>query len=172
MEKALQVPSRFAIQDFKLMARNNAFNFSRLSKYNYEYLVLEEVILLEYLIYHHVRKLEIPAQASRIEQETGLKKHRQQKALDLLSEKGFVEVEQLQHRKKLAFNAEKVALSSQRIFLKESKSVMRYLGQLIVIPATKKEKPQAPITKVKKTNVPKTASGKVALPANQTSLFD
>ncbi len=154
------------------MARNNALNFNRLSKYNYEYLCLEEVIFLEYLIYHHVHKLEIPVQASRVEQETGLKKHRQQKALDLLAEKGFVQIEQLQHRKKVQLNAEKVALSPQRIFLKESKSVMRYLGQLITVPTPKKEKNNAPIAKPKKQVVSKSASGKVALPANQTSLFD
>lgn len=162
------------------MARNNAFNFNRLSKYNYEFLCLEEVIFLEYLIYHHVHKLEIPAQNSRIEQETGLKKHRQQKALDLLSEKGFVQVEQLQHRKKVVLNAEKVAFSPKRIFLKESKSILRYLGQLVAPAPAKKEKAQTTtplaspekVTKRQPAAVAKSASGKPALPANQTSLFD
>ena len=159
------------------MARNNAFNFNRLSKYNYEHLCLEEVIFLEYLIYHHIHKLEIPAQSSRIEQETGLKKHRQQKALDLLSEKGFVQVEQLQHRKKVALNAEKVALSPKRIFLKESKSILRYLGQLIAPPAVKKEKNQTPMASPEKAQkrqagAVKSASGKAVLPPNQISLFD
>lgn len=160
------------------MARNNAFNFNRLSKYNYEFLCLEEVIFLEYLIYHHVHKLEIPAQSSRIEQETGLKKHRQQKAMDLLSEKGFVQVEQLQHRRKVALNAEKVAFSPKRIFLKESKSILRYLGQLVAPAPMKKEKvPATPLASPEKVvkrqpAVVKSASGKPALPANQTSLFD
>lgn len=154
------------------MARNNAFNFNRLSKYNYEYLILEEVIFLEYLIYHHIHKLEIPVQSSRVEQETGLKKHRQQKAIDLLVEKGFILSEQLQHRKKITLNAEKVALSPQRIFLKESKSIMRYLGQLIAPTPAKKEKVQVLITKPKKQAAIKSASGKAVLPINQTSLFD
>jgi len=159
------------------MARNNAFNFNRLSKYNYEYLCLEEVIFLEYMIYHHVHKLEIPAQSSRIEQETGLKKHRQQKALDLLSEKGFVQIEHLQHRKKVALNAEKVALSPKRIFLKESKSILRYLGQLIAPPVVKKEKNQTPMASPEKPQkrqpaAVKSASGKAVLPPNQISLFD
>lgn len=154
------------------MARNNAFNFNRLSRYNYEYLALEEVIFLEYLIYHHTRKLELPVQISRVEQETGLKKHRQQKAIDLLLEKGFIQLEQLQHRRKIILNAEKVALSSQRIFLKENKSIIKYLGQLIM-PIAKKEKEKEksqPIAKPKKPA--KSASGKPALPVNQIGLFD
>ncbi len=151
------------------MARNNALNFNRLSKYNYEYLCLEEVIFLEYLIFHQVRKIEIPVQASRIEQETGLKKHRQQKALELLSEKGFVIVDTQQQRRKITLNAEKVALSPQRIFLKTNKSVIRFLGQLIA-PATQKEKTKQALTKPKK--VAKSASGKAVLPVNQIGLFD
>jgi len=154
------------------MARNNALNFSRLSKYNYEYLSLEEVIFLEYLIFHQVRKIEIPVQASRIEQETGLKKHRQQKALELLTEKGFAVVDNQTSRRKLSLNAEKVALSPQRIFLKVNKSIIRFLGQLIAVPTTKeKEKAkQQPISKPKK--AAKSASGKTVLPVNQIGLFD
>ena len=154
------------------MARNNALNFSRLSKYNYEYLSLEEVIFLEYLIFHQVRKIEIPVQASRIEQETGLKKHRQQKALELLSEKGFVQIDNQQQRRKVILNGEKVALSPQRIFLKANKSIIRFLGQLVAPPSTQKEKEKAkqPLAKPKK--VAKSASGKAILPVNQIGLFD
>ena len=154
------------------MARNNALNFSRLSKYNYEFLSLEEVIFLEYLIFHQVRKIEIPVQSSRIEQETGLKKHRQQKALELLTEKGFAIVDNQASRRKVSLNAEKVALSPQRIFLKVNKSIIRFLGQLIAVPTTKeKEKAKLqPISKPKK--AAKSASGKAVLPVNQIGLFD
>jgi hypothetical protein len=154
------------------MARNNALNFSRLSKYNYEYLSLEEVIFLEYLIFHQVRKIEIPVQSSRIEQETGLKKHRQQKALELLTEKGFAVVDNQTNRRRVSLNAEKVALSPQRIFLKVNKSIIRFLGQLIAVPTTKeKEKAKLqPISKPKK--AVKSASGKAVLPVNQIGLFD
>lgn len=171
MEKQSKQGFKFAYQDTNKMARNNALNFNRLSKYNYEYLSLEEVIFLEYLIFHQVRKIEIPVQASRIEQETGLKKHRQQKALDLLSEKGFVVVDTQQQRRKVILNAEKVALSSQRIFLKVNKSLIRFLGQLIASPTQKeKEKAKQPMTKPKKPA--KSASGKAVLPQNQIGLFD
>lgn len=153
------------------MARNNALNFNRLSKYNYEYLSLEEVIFLEYLIFHQVRKIDIPVQASRIEQETGLKKHRQQKALELLSEKGFVAVDSQSTRRKVILNSEKVALSPQRIFLKVNKSIIRFLGQLVAPPTTKeKEKAKQPISKPKK--AAKSASGKAVMPVNQIGLFD
>lgn len=151
------------------MARNNALNFNRLSRYNYDFISLEEVIFLEYLIFHFVRKIEIPVQVSRVEQETGLKKHRQQRAIDFLSEKNFIQVEQVQNRRKIQLNTEKIALSSQRIFIKENKSILRFLGQLIVVPV-KKEKPGTPISKPKKPA--KSVSGKVAPTQNQISLFE
>ncbi len=133
------------------MARNNAFNFNRLSRYNYEFISLEEVIFLEYLIFHFVRKLEIPVQISRVEQETGLKKHRQQRAIDSLTEKNFIQVEQVQNRRKIQINCEKVALSSQRIFIKENKSIQRFLGQLI-LPPVKKRKRECSYFKTQKTS--------------------
>ena len=131
------------------MARNNAFNFNRLSRYNFEFISIEEVIFLEYLIFHFVRKIEIPVQISRVEQETGLKKHRQQRAIDSLVEKNFIQVEQVQNRRKIQIDCEKVALSSKRLFIKENKSILRFLGQLIV-PVVKKEKGNSPISKPKK----------------------
>ena len=151
------------------MARNNAFNFNRLSRYNFEFISIEEVIFLEYLIFHFVRKIEIPVQISRVEQETGLKKHRQQRAIDSLSEKNFILVEQVQNRRKIQIDCEKVALSSKRLFIKENKSILRFLGQLIV-PIIKKEKGNSPISKPKKAS--KTASGKPALTQNQINLFE
>ena len=155
------------------MARNNAFNFNRLSRYNYDFLCLEEVIMLEYLIFHQVRKIDIPVQSSRVEQETGLKKHRQQKALELLSEKKFVKVETLQQRKKITLNGELINLSAQRIFPKINKSILRFLNQTIYSNTTPKEKPKAKQSASSKSvKTPKTASGKVAMPANQIGLFD
>ncbi|MBC7391427.1 MAG: hypothetical protein H7329_19670 [Opitutaceae bacterium] len=151
------------------MARNNALNFNRLSRYNYDFISLEEVIFLEYLIFHFVRKLEIPVQTSRVEQETGLKKHRQQRAIDSLTDKNFIQVEQVQNRRKIQINCEKVALSSQKIFIKDNKSILRFLGQLIV-PTVKKEKSSTPISKPKKPA--KSASGKPAITQNQINLFE
>ena len=151
------------------MSRNNAFNFNRLSRYNFEFIALEEVIFLEYLIFHFVRKIELPVQISRVEQETGLKKHRQQRAIDSLTEKNFIQVEQVQNRRKIQLNCEKVALSSKRIFIKENKSILRFLGQLIAPPA-KKEKSSTPISKPKKPA--KSASGKPVLTQNQINHFE
>ena len=127
---------------------------------------------MSYLIFHQVRKIDIPVQASRIEQETGLKKHRQQKALELLTEKGFAIVDNQTSRRKVSLNAEKIAVSAQRIVLKVNKSIIRFLGQLIAVPTTKeKEKAKLqPISKPKK--VAKSASGKAVLPINQIALFD
>lgn len=158
----------FAVHKNK-MARNNAFNFNRLSRYNYDFISLEEVIFLEYLIFHFVRKLEIPVQISRVEQETGLKKHRQQRAIDSLTEKNFIQVEQVQNRRKIQINREKVILSSQKIFIKENKSIQRFLGQLIV-PLVKKEKGSSPNSKSKKPV--KSTTGKLNLTQNQINLFE
>jgi hypothetical protein len=112
-------------------------------------------------------------QSSRVEQETGLKKHRQQKALELLSEKGFVKVESIQHRKKITLNGELVNQSAQRIFPKINKSILRFLSQIITTTSSPKEKTKAKqVPASKATKTPKSASGKVTMPANQIGLFD
>jgi len=173
VEKTSFHPSMFVSLAESTMAKNNSLNFSRLSKYNYEYLSLEEVIYLEYLIFHVLRKIDIPVQWSRVKQETGLLKYRQQNAIKLLSEKGFVKIEPQQYRKKIILQTEFVAKSAQRLFLKTNKSIQRYLDQLVASPPAPKEKGKTksqPIPKPKKAI--KSALGKTALPANQIGLFD
>jgi hypothetical protein len=120
-----------------------------------------------------VRKIDIPVQSSRVEQETGLKKHRQQKAFDLLSEKGFVKVDASLVRKKITLNGVLINQSAQRIFPKINKSILRFLNQLISSTPAPKEKPKAKQSATAKVEKPpKSASGKVAMPANQIGLFD
>jgi hypothetical protein len=173
VEKANGYRSMFAGQEADVMARNNAFNFSRLSRYNYGHFTLEEAIYLEYLIYHHLRKIEIPVQASRVKEETGLLKFRQENALKRFIAMGFVSIEILKHHKKITLNATAVAQSPERIFLKTNKSILRFLDQLVAPPPAPKEKgkpKQLPLARPKK--AAKSASGKTALPTNQIGLFD
>jgi hypothetical protein len=108
------------------MSRNNALNINRLSKYNFKFISLEEVILLEYFItYYQKGNLDIVV-PNRIELETGLKRNKIVKASEELSEKGFLSVNIDKLRTHYKLNLDEVINGLNEIFIKDNKYAMQY----------------------------------------------
>jgi hypothetical protein len=159
------------------MARSNSLNISRLSKYNFKFISIEEVIILEYLIaYHQKGSLDVVV-PNRIELETGIRRNKIINATELLSEKGFLEIKIDKNRTQYSLSLENIINSLNKLFVKENKYSMQFF-YFVQNPYSFKKRskirksPQpvetpTPVA-VKRENKPK-APAKVAVV--QTSLF-
>lgn len=148
-----------------MAAINNAVNFNKLSKYNYNFISIDEVILLEYLIFNYQKNTMHRIVASRTEKDTGLKKARQTRAFEDLQEKGFIRIEPLENRNIYHINMDKI-IDSIKLFAKnENRSMQKFYFSLKVADSIE-TKP----AKLKKRKYRK-ASNKV-VPPQQTSLFE
>jgi hypothetical protein len=148
-----------------MAALNNAVNFNKLSKYNYNYISIDEVILLEYLIFNYQKNTLGRIVASRTERETGLKKARQTRAYEDLEIKGLIRVEPLENRNIYHLNLDKIIDSIKQLGKGENRSMQKFYYSLKVAD-TIDSKP----AKLKKRKYRKNAP-KVVAP-QQTSLFD
>ncbi|MBY0426476.1 MAG: hypothetical protein K2Q22_12620 [Cytophagales bacterium] len=116
-----------------MAALNNSVNFNKLSKYNYNFISIDEVILLEYLIFNYQKNTMGRIVASRTERETGLKKARQTRAYEDLEEKGFIKVEPLENRNIYHLNLDKI-IDSIKLFAKgENRSMQKFYYSLKII---------------------------------------
>ena len=108
------------------MARNNSLNVNRLSKYNFKFISLEEIILMEYLLgYFQKNNLDVVV-PNRIELETGLKRGKITKASEDLQEKGFIEVKVENLRTNYKVNIDNIVNSLNKLFIKENKFAYQY----------------------------------------------
>ena len=109
------------------MARSNSLNFNRFSKYNFDFISLEEVILLEFFIYHHQKKSIDMIVANRIEHETGMRRSKQERAIQQLEEKGILNIERNPNRVFFTINTAKIVeLTSKLIQKKGNKFSVQY----------------------------------------------
>jgi len=148
-----------------MAALNNAVNFNKLSKYNFNYITIDEVILLEYLIFNYQKNTLGRIVASRTERETGIKKARQTRAYEDLEEKGLIRVEPLENRNIYHLNLDKIIDSMKQFGKGENRSMQKFYYSLKVADAVD-TKP----AKLKKRKYKKNAQKVV--PPQQTSLFD
>lgn len=144
------------------MAKNNSLNFARLSKYNFKYISLEEVITLEYLLSAHQKNCLDQVVISKIEAETGQKRSKIDKALEELENKGFVDVRQEKIRKYFMLNIDKIIDNLPRILVSSN----RYLEQYFLF-----VKNPAMFKKGSKKKVSKKSIKKGSDASSQMSLF-
>ena len=108
------------------MARNNALNFNRLAKYNFKFISLEEILLLEYITaYYQKGALDIVV-PNRIELETGLKRNKIGKATEELTEKGFLSVVVDKSRSHYTLYIDHIIMNLDKIFVRQNKYAMQY----------------------------------------------
>lgn len=146
--------------------RNNALNFNRLSKYNFDYISLEEAILLEYLIFNYLRNAIPLLTVSRIESDTGIKKAKQKSGFKKLEEKGLINIEYNGKKNIFHPNLDKITHSIEQLFVKPNRYTYQYF-YYVKNPEAFKVKKQKPLQEHKK---PKDKTVQVS--KNQMSLFD
>ncbi len=148
------------------MARINALNVNRLSKFNFKYISVEEVLVLEYLLaYFQKNALEIVI-ANRIELETGIKRAKLNTAIEKLEEKGFISSKVENARTKYTINFDTLTNKLDVLFVKPNKYASQFYLQ-IQNPAAFKTNAQ----KAKKAKVIQKMKNKTPETDNQMSLF-
>jgi len=103
------------------MARNNALNFNRLAKYNFKYVSIEEIILLEYITVYYQKGILDSVVPNRIELETGLKRNKINKAAEELTEKGFLSVLVDKSRSHFTLYIDQIILNLDKLFVRQNK---------------------------------------------------
>ncbi|MFN8436871.1 MAG: hypothetical protein U0V72_04445 [Cytophagales bacterium] len=104
---------------------NISVSFAKLSKYNFDYISFEEVIVLELLIGHYQKKNLNNLIVSRMCDESGMKKSRVLYSLEELEKKGFVSRDEKEFKTVYHLDFEKVVDALPRIFKKEYRSLFR-----------------------------------------------
>ncbi|MDX2189276.1 MAG: hypothetical protein SFY32_05385 [Bacteroidota bacterium] len=149
------------------MAKNNALNISRLAKYNFKFISIEEVILLEYFLNYYQKNQLSEIVPSRIEAETGIKRSRIDSTVSDLKEKGFVDSKIEKFRTFYSIDIEKIISSLPKLFVKSSKYSYQYI-YFVQNPGGFKKKPGSKISKKEAAGKPKT---KQDIEPKQMSLF-
>lgn len=108
------------------MARTNAFNVNRLKKYNFQYISIEEVIVLEHLLAYYQKKLMEIITPVRIECETGLKRSKINYALDELENKGLISVIPKKIKGKYVVNIDAIVSQIDKLLVKPNKFTVQY----------------------------------------------
>lgn len=148
------------------MPRNNCLNISRLTKYNFKFISLEEVIVLEYLLHYYQRNNLDIVVLNRIELETGLKRSRLTSVIQDLKEKEFIDSKIEKSKTTFIVNIDKITNSLDKIFVNMTKIGYQYY-LYVQNPASFKK------TKVKKVALKKESKtkGKDKTEVAQMSLF-
>ncbi len=142
-----------------------SFNFNKLSKYNFNFITLEEVIFLEYLLHHYQKETLHKVIYKRVENETGLKKSKQAKAILSLQEKGFVKIGNNESQNTYDIQFEKITSSLKQLLKTASRTAYNYYISFQLAKVTN-SKP----SKIKKRRYKK--KSKNAPIVNQISLFE
>jgi hypothetical protein len=152
------------------MARINSLNINRLSKYNFKYISLEEVVILEYLFnYYQKKSLEVVV-FNRIELETGLKRSRIISACQKLEEKGFITITTESLRKRFEINFDKIEAKLDVLFLKNFKYGRQFIYYIQNPNAFKTRARKGKLAKVIQNNKKKSKTEETPV-AKQMSLF-
>ena len=146
--------------------KNNALNFNRLSKYNFDFISLEETILLEYLLFNHLKNNIENLSYPKIETDTGIKKARQKSNFKKLEEKGLISVQNLGNKITFTLNLDKITDSIERLFIKPNRYTYQYFYYIKNPEAFKVKNRRQP--KEQKKNKEKAP----LISENQMSLFD
>jgi DNA-binding MarR family transcriptional regulator len=104
---------------------NISVSFAKLSKYNFDYISFEEVVVLELLIAHYQKKNLNNLIVSRMCDESGMKKSRVLYSLEELEKKGFVTKEEKEFKTIYILNFDKVVDALPRIYKKEYRAIFR-----------------------------------------------
>lgn len=148
------------------MGRTNALNINRLSKYNFKFISLEEVLVLEYLIaYYQKNQLDIVV-PNRIELELGLKRTKITKATEMLEEKGYVTAKIENLRTKYSLDFDKIVKDLNKLVVNKNKYAMQFF-LFVQNPNGFKTK----AAKAKKGKIVQKSKEKTATTASQMSLF-
>lgn len=108
------------------MARNNCLNINRLTKYNFDFITIEEVIILEYLLtYFQKNNLDVVV-LNRIETETGINRNKIHKAVDELTTKGFISSKKQKTKTTFEIYIDKIVENLPKIIRNESKLSYQY----------------------------------------------
>lgn len=153
---------------------NISVSFAKLSKYNFEYISFEEVVVLELLIAHYHKKNLNNLIVSRMSDESGMKKSRVLASLEELEKKGFVSKDEKEFKTVYHLNFDKVVDALPRIFKKEYRSLFRIYYKIQSPEAFKKTAASARKKASEKltVTVDKTKSKKDDQKPMQFSLFD
>ncbi|MFQ3575643.1 MAG: hypothetical protein SNJ77_04335 [Cytophagales bacterium] len=147
-------------------------SFNKLSKYNFDYITLEEVLVLELLIFHYQKNTLNNLVATRMADETGLKKNKVQIALQELEEKKFISKEVLEFRTVYMLNMSKVVDSLNLIFKKEYRNIFRIYHKINMPEAFKNTAQKQRKNRKDLLTKNKTANKNKQPQAVQISLFD
>jgi DNA-binding MarR family transcriptional regulator len=146
------------------MTKVNAIHVAKLAKYNFDYISLEEVILLEYLMLSQQKNNLESVKQKQIELETGLKRSKINSATGELEMKGFIETRIEKRKVKYTLCMETVLANYRKISNKNSKRMLQYYYFIM--------NPNYFNTKATKAKfVPKSKRKEINALQNQTSLF-
>ncbi len=148
------------------MPRNNCLNISRLAKYDFKYISLEEVIVLEYLLHYYQRNNLDIVILNRIELETGIKRNRLTSAVQDLKQKGFIDTKVEKSKTTFVIFIDIITNNLAKIFTNPTKLGYQYYLYVQNPSSFKKTKAKKVVTKVD----PKTKQ-KTKAEAAQMSLF-
>lgn len=148
------------------MPRVNAINYNRLAKYNFDYISIEEVLVLEYLLSYFQKGALEMVTLNKIEVETGIKYGKLSSTVENLKEKGFIN-SSIEHAKtKFSINFDHLVHKLNKLYKKSNVYASQYF--LFV------QNPQAFKTnavKAKRSKIVQKIRGKEAKPHSQMSLF-
>lgn len=152
------------------MPRNNCLNINRLTKYNFEFISIEEIIILEYLLaYFQKNNLEIVV-LNRIETETGINRNKINKAIEELKSKGFIDIKKHKIKNIFEIYMDKIVASLPKLIKNESKLCYQYYLYIQNPGAFNKRKTKNTAIK-KDVKTTKSKQKEVPAEAKQMSLF-
>lgn len=152
------------------MARNNCLNINRLSKYNFDFITIEEIIILEYLLsYYQKNNLEVVV-LNRIETETGINRNKINKAIEELATKDYISTKKQKIKTSFSVDLDKIVETLPKLIRKESKLSYQYF-LYIQNPGAFDKRKQKNITVKKEVKIGKTKQKENPVEAKQMSLF-
>ncbi|MDX2196088.1 MAG: hypothetical protein NW207_06695 [Cytophagales bacterium] len=155
------------------MGKYNGINITRLSKYNFDYISIEEVLVLEYLVQYHLKNMLDLVVPNRIEIQTGIRRTKIDNALNALSEKKFISINLVKRRPHYTIHFDNIVNQLSKIFVKENRYGYQYYIAIQNPNAIKSKKSKLAIVqsdKNKTTNIAPKSKTKGA--PKQISLFD
>jgi len=148
------------------MTKINALNINRLAKFNFKYISVEEVLVLEYLLAYSQKNELQSVNTVKIELETGIKRGKLNTALQDLKEKGFISSKVENSRTKFSIDFDNITNKLNLLFVKKNK-----YGSQFFLYMQNSAAFQTKAQKAKKAKSIQKMKGKKTEPDNQMSLF-
>lgn len=152
------------------MARNNCLNINRLSKYNFNYISIEEIIILEYLLSYYQKNLLEIVVLNRIETETGIIRTKINRAVEELTLKGYLSTKKQKTKTVFEIYIDKIIDSLPKLIRNESKLCYQYFLFIQNPDAFGKRKQKNTTTK-KEAKSTKSKAKEAATEVKQMTLF-